>query len=1240
MTFCRLGKRKRPTDSADGGFGSSSTSAAASSSRSVTDDGAAGSSAASGIDKGKKKAKGGGFQAMGLSQPVLAGILRLGYKVPTPIQRKTLPVALSGKDVVAMARTGSGKTAAFLLPMIEKLQSHSTKIGARAVILSPTRELALQTLRFARSLAKFTDLRFASIVGGESMEGQFAELSKNPDVLVATPGRLMHHLQEIPGFHLKSVEYAAFDEADRLFEMGFADQLNDILSRMPEHKQTLLISATLPKILVQFAKAGLKDPELIRLDVDTRVSENLKLGFFTVRKDEKPAALMFVLKHVIPADQQAIVFVATRHHSEYICKILQLGGISAETVYGAMDQTARKANLAKFVARKCQVLVVTDVAARGLDIPLLDNTINYDFPDKSKLFVHRVGRVARQGRPGCAISLVGSTDVPYMLDTLLFLARPVSNVFLGADGATLVNSSGVTSSRHGGGFAVPKRQASDAGDDVGSLDGAGDDRSVTTFATTATALTNVIRLDEGKGYSLNEMRPVDVHYGSIPRSALEVDVEAVRDMLLKDVELRRLKKSADNAYELYNKTRAEASRQSAARAHKLNDDRIHPLLMQYAGKGEADLRSYLEGLKAFRPQQTVMEIQGASRVKGQKAMASSSSGPAGTSRTKIDASAEAMAAKRKFHAHAVQPRVGSVSLAAVAVAAAKGSLALDEGVIGENLKAELAGLSMSVGDTVDEMVARYRARTAKAKQLEDADAAAAAAAAAGDSDDEEGDGDDDEFDGGDDVEQQIDSGGAGDSDDDDSDGHDGVSIADTLASAAAPLGKRRLSKSERRQLAKMGGATSVAAMRMAAAAQRSRAAAEAAALGINITEGGDGSGGGGGELGTGTMTKAERRRLLREGGADASKAFVDSAHYVSFAPAGDRMTEVAFGAGGTAASAEAAIGKPGRGDTEASDMAGLIRFEDSTMDLMADDATGMNKGSKKMVRYWDPIKKRYLKVSADQIGAGGKRKMSAVRNESGAIVPGGTKSKKDKHEHGALYRQWVKKTRKQVEGGGEEGDDFAVGNAYEQRGVVEFGGDDDGAGDGEQERGGGRGGGKGKGGGKGGKGAGSHGKGGPGRSSHGDHREGGSKSGGYSGGKRSRDGDDDGGRGGGGAGGKRKRGADSDGSKGQHVTDQLRGAKQIKQERERKNRSKGIFKGRGDREDRGGGGSGFSSGGGSGGKQYKRGKGPAPSRAKVVGKTGAHGFGIKRGAGGGKDPRKGGKGGKGGKSFGGKGGKR
>ncbi|XP_017783723.1 PREDICTED: ATP-dependent RNA helicase DDX54 [Nicrophorus vespilloides] len=380
-------------------------------------------------DEVKKKAskKSGGFQSMGLDFNVLRAVKTRGYKIPTPIQRKTIPLVLEGRDVVAMARTGSGKTACFLLPMFEKLKVRSAVNGVRAVILSPTRELALQTLKFIRDLGKFTDLRAAVILGGDSMEQQFSVIHGNPDIIVATPGRFLHVCVEMD-LKLSSVQYIVFDEADRLFEMGFGEQLNEIVKRLPDTRQTLLFSATLPKVLVEFSKAGLTDPVLIRLDVESKLPDTLQLYYISVRSEEKMAALLVLLMNHIEANQQTVVFAATKHHVAYISEILDFVGISNTMIFSNLDASARKINAAKFTAKKVDVLVVTDVAARGIDIPELDNVINYNFPAKSKLFVHRVGRCARAGRSGTAYSLVGPDEYAYLVDLQLFLGRPLELV--------------------------------------------------------------------------------------------------------------------------------------------------------------------------------------------------------------------------------------------------------------------------------------------------------------------------------------------------------------------------------------------------------------------------------------------------------------------------------------------------------------------------------------------------------------------------------------------------------------------------------------------------------------------------------------------------------------------------------------------------------------------------------------------------------------------------------------------
>ena len=340
-----------------------------------------------------------GFKALGLSDEVYRGIVRMGFRMPTPVQRKALPVVLTGSDACVMARTGSGKTIAFLVPLLEKLlksnasmsssssvtggnQQRLRQSSCRAVILSPTRELSIQTLKVLAKLAHFTELKSIGIHGGEGMEKQFDMLASKPDIIVATPGRLAHHLTEIPDFNLQNCMVCILDEGDRCMEMGFSQQIRQVSKTMPEYCQKVILSATMPKSLVEFTKSGFcTDPQVVRLDNECSVSDELRIAFLTIRSSEKDAALLHVL-HQIQQDLKendtlrtglTIIFAATRHHVEFIHTLLETSGISSTLIYGTLNQDARKANLHAFRSGKKNVLVVTDVAARGIDVPLIDH---------------------------------------------------------------------------------------------------------------------------------------------------------------------------------------------------------------------------------------------------------------------------------------------------------------------------------------------------------------------------------------------------------------------------------------------------------------------------------------------------------------------------------------------------------------------------------------------------------------------------------------------------------------------------------------------------------------------------------------------------------------------------------------------------------------------------------------------------------------------------------------------------
>ncbi|KAK4156523.1 ATP-dependent RNA helicase dbp-10 [Chaetomidium leptoderma] len=524
--------------------------------------------------QGKSVKKGGGFQAMGLNAKLLRAITRKGFSVPTPIQRKAIPLCLERRDVVGMARTGSGKTAAFVIPMIERLKGHSPRVGARALIMSPSRELALQTLKVVKELGKGTDLKTVLLVGGDSLEEQFGLMAANPDIIIATPGRFLHLKVEM-NLNLSSIRYVVFDEADRLFEMGFAAQLTEILHALPPSRQTLLFSATLPSSLVEFARAGLQEPSLVRLDAETKVSPDLESAYFSVKGGEKEGALLHILHDVIkmplgqppgttqdeefdsrkrkrdsdrpnrrekPTEHSTIVFTATKHHVEYIANLLRHAGFSVSYAYGALDQTARKIQVDNFRRGRSNILVVTDVAARGIDIPVLANVINYDFPPQPKVFVHRVGRTARAGQRGWSYALVRESDLPYLLDLQLFLGK---KLVLG---------------------------------------------------------------QEVKEPSFAQ----DVVVGSLMRADLENNTEWVKKVLSDYGDINALKGVTIKAEKLYMRTRNSAASQSAKRAREIIAARewgqLHPLFGASAANAEEARGSLLSKISSFKPQETVFEI--------------------------------------------------------------------------------------------------------------------------------------------------------------------------------------------------------------------------------------------------------------------------------------------------------------------------------------------------------------------------------------------------------------------------------------------------------------------------------------------------------------------------------------------------------------------------------------------------------------------------------------------------------
>lgn len=525
--------------------------------------------------KSALKKGGGAFGAMGLNPVLIKAIQRKGYNVPTPIQRKTIPLVVDGKDVVGMARTGSGKTAAFVIPMIERLKAHSPRVGARALIMSPSRELALQTLQVVKEFGRGTDLQCVLLVGGDSMEEQFGFMAANPDIVIATPGRYLHLIKEM-SLDLSSIKYVVFDEADRLFELGFAPQLDEILVNLPTNRQTLLFSATLPRSLVEFTKGRLQEPTLVRLDAESKMSPDLQNAFFSVKSADKEGALLFLLNDVIkmptgppanakaisqfnetrrnkgiegptnkhkPTEKSTIIFTCTKHHVDYIVNVLKICGFAVSFAYSSLDQSARKEQIEGFRTGLTNILVVTDVAARGIDIPVLANVINYDFPAQPKIFIHRVGRTARAGKTGWSYNLVTDKDAPYLLDLQLFLGKRL----------------------------LCGRQAGDA-----------------------------------PNYA------EDIVVGSLPRGPVEAQCEHMQKLLGDNFDLQVVQEISVKGEKQYVRSKNSASKESAVRSRVVvaaNDwVALHPMFNDASNDDERKRAEMMKTIAGFRCTETVFEI--------------------------------------------------------------------------------------------------------------------------------------------------------------------------------------------------------------------------------------------------------------------------------------------------------------------------------------------------------------------------------------------------------------------------------------------------------------------------------------------------------------------------------------------------------------------------------------------------------------------------------------------------------
>ncbi|KAI0541864.1 P-loop containing nucleoside triphosphate hydrolase protein [Xylaria digitata] len=364
-------------------------------------------------DKTSKKQSGkSSFQTMSLSRPILRGLNTVGFNTPTPIQAKTIPLALEGRDLVGGAVTGSGKTAAFVVPILERLLYRPNKIPtSRVVILAPTRELAIQCHAVATKLASHTDIKFCLAVGGLSLKVQEAELRLRPDVIIATPGRFIDHIRNSASFATDTIEILILDEADRMLEDGFADELNEILTTLPKSRQTMLFSATMTSSVDRLIRLGMNKPVRVMVDSQKKTVDKLEQKFVRLRPGREEKRMGYLI-HICKTmyTEQVIIFFRQKKDAHRARIIFALFNLSCAELHGSMNQSQRITSVESFRDGKVNFLLATDLASRGLDIKGVDTVINYEGPQTLEIYVHRVGRTARAGRSGVAITLAAEPD--------------------------------------------------------------------------------------------------------------------------------------------------------------------------------------------------------------------------------------------------------------------------------------------------------------------------------------------------------------------------------------------------------------------------------------------------------------------------------------------------------------------------------------------------------------------------------------------------------------------------------------------------------------------------------------------------------------------------------------------------------------------------------------------------------------------------------------------------------------
>ncbi len=361
------------------------------------------------------------FSDLGLSQPVMQALDMQGYKEPTPIQAQAIPPVLEGRDLLGIAQTGTGKTAAFMLPSIDNLRKADNQIpfkSCRMLVLAPTRELAGQIAQSAKDYGALAGLKVHSIVGGTSVNKDRNKLHRGCDILVATPGRLLD-LVDQKAFNLSGLEILVLDEADQMLDLGFIHALRRIRELAPAERQTLFFSATMPKQIKELVSGYCNNPVQVSVTPAASTAERIDQYLFMVQQDEKQALLELILseKHEVPGKfERVLIFTRTKHGADRLVKKLSQVGIPSNAIHGNKSQPQRERALAEFKKAKTPILIATDVAARGIDIPGVSHVINYELPNVPEQYVHRIGRTARAGADGVAIAFCAEDERAYLKD--------------------------------------------------------------------------------------------------------------------------------------------------------------------------------------------------------------------------------------------------------------------------------------------------------------------------------------------------------------------------------------------------------------------------------------------------------------------------------------------------------------------------------------------------------------------------------------------------------------------------------------------------------------------------------------------------------------------------------------------------------------------------------------------------------------------------------------------------------